>query len=200
MNSLLTATLSYLLLYKYIALFLIVYLSSIFIPLPENTALMAMGAFAGQGYMNIYLILLVAIVGNILGDLTGFILARRYGKEFLIKIGLRKVIISKNYINLEKFIDKNYVPTIFISRFIGQIGPIVNILSGLSDISFNKFLIYDSIAEFIYVSILSLSGYFLGGAWQDTTKTIEYASIGIILIITGLFLSKRYFKINKTKC
>ena len=193
-SAILSTTLSYLLLYNYVAIFAITYLASLLIPLPSDTALLASGAFAGQGYLNIYLVLFVALVGSVLGDLTGFIVARRYGREFLMKIGLRKMIMSKKFTNLEKFIADNSGPTIFITRFIGQIGPLVNILSGLSEMPFRKFLLYEVLGTSADVLSLGIAGYFLGSAWQNLTEVIEFAGIGLVVIIIGFVFSRIYFR------
>ena len=131
MTFFLSTTLSYLLLYKYVALFAITYLAAFLFPIPASISLLASGAFASQGYLNLFVVLLVALAGNILGDLTGFVLARLYGKRLLSKIGFRKMIESKQFTGLERFLNENSGPTIFITRFVGELGPLVNILSGL---------------------------------------------------------------------
>ena len=197
MSAILSAILSYLLLYKYTAIFVVNFLSSILLPLPSDTTLLAAGAFAGQGYLNLYMVLFLAFVGSILGDFAGFIIARRYGKEFLMKIGLQKMILSKKFISLEKFVDKNFGPTIFITRFIGQLGPIVNILSGLSDISYKKFFLYATLGEIANVVVLGMAGYFLGSEWEDLTVVIESIGVIVIVIVIAFIFGKMYF--NKLK-
>ncbi len=193
MSLIISATLSYILFYKYIALFVIAYLAALLLPLPSNTSLLAAGAFASQGYMDIYIVLLVAFLANILGDLTGFIISRLYGKEFLMKIGLKKMMLSKKYTDIEKFIFKNSRMTIFVTRFFGQIGPLVNILAGLSqEISFKRFFIYGSAGEFVYAVGLGLIGYFLGSTWQNLSPVITPIGIGFTIIVIIFVFSKLY--------
>ena len=200
MSYILSAILSYLLLYKYVAIFAITYLASVLLPLPSDTALLAAGAFAGQGFLNIYLVLFVALAGSVLGDLTGFIVSRLYGREFLLKIGLRKVITSTKFFNLEKFISDNSGSTIFISRFIGQIGPLVNILTGLSKMTFKKFLLYEVLGTLTDVLALGLAGYFLGSAWQNLTEVIEIVGVGLVVIFVAIMFSRVYFRnLNKPR-
>ncbi len=194
MSAILSFILSYLLLYKYPALFVITYLSSVLLPLPSDTALLATGAFAGQGFLNIYLVISVALAGSVLGDLTGFIVARKYGREFLMKIGLRKMIMSEKYIKLEKFIADNSRSTIFVTRFIGQIGPLVNILAGLSEMPIKKFLLYEILGTATDVLAIGLSGYFLGSAWQNLTEVIEIVGVGLIVAAIAIVFSKIYFR------
>jgi membrane protein DedA with SNARE-associated domain len=76
MSQILESLLSYILLYKYVALALLVFANAIVIPLPINTLLLATGAFASQGYLNLGLALVLSIVANILGDCIDYTLAR----------------------------------------------------------------------------------------------------------------------------
>ena len=76
----LAALLSWLLLYKYIALFAIVYSAALLLPLPVNATLLAVGAFSSQGYFNFWLSLAIAVTANTLGDLTGYAITRHWGE------------------------------------------------------------------------------------------------------------------------
>ena len=195
MNFIISTTLSFLLLYNYATLFIITFLSSLILPLPSDTALLASGAFAGQGYLIIYLVILTSFVSSVMGDFTGFFISRRYGREFLIKIGLKKLINSNKFKALEEFIVDNSGSTIFITRFIGQLGPWVNILCGLSKKEkFKKFSFYVILGDFIDALVLGLTGYFLGNAWENITLTLSIISIIIIVIILTFVFSKIYFR------
>jgi membrane protein DedA with SNARE-associated domain len=196
--SFVTGVLSYLLLYKYVALFVIAYLAAFLIPLPSNTTLLAASAFAGQGYLNIYFIFFIALSANVAGDVTGFLLSRKYGKKVLMKTVLRKVILSEKYTDMEKVFSDNAGITIFTTRFFGGIGPLVNFVSGFSDsISFKKFLLYGVPGEMVYVSFFVISGYYVGDAWLDLLSPIEsfWLIIGVIVLV--VFSLKVYAKIRK---
>lgn len=191
MTALISTTLAYILLYKYVTLFIVAYLAALLLPLPSNTSLIAASAFASQGYLSIALVFIVAFAANVLGDLTGFFLSRRYGKEMLVKIGFRKIIESTTYASFEKFIITNSRATIFVTRFVGGIGPLINILTGLSkDITLKRFLIYGISGEFVYVVSLSCTGYFLGTAWQNITDSVEFVTV-VILTLFALFVARK---------
>jgi len=73
--------LSYLLVYKYLVLFLIVFLASLILPLPATALIMAAGAFSSQGYFNFSEVLLVAFAGSVLGDCCGYFISFYFGKD-----------------------------------------------------------------------------------------------------------------------
>ena len=86
--------LSFVLLYKYLALFLVTFMASLILPLPATALLMATGAFAFQGYFNLWEIIMTGFLGSVAGDFLGYIIARSYGKEVLEKIGFRRLLQS----------------------------------------------------------------------------------------------------------
>ncbi len=190
--------LSYLLLYKYATLFVIAYLAALLIPLPSNTTLLASSAFASQGYLSISVVFFVALSANILGDITGFLLSRKYGKKILMKTPLAKILLSKKYEDMEKVFSKNAGATIFATRFFGGVGPLVNIVSGFSEhISFKKFLLYGIPGEIVYVTFFTVSGYYVGDTWMNLLSPIELFWIvigGIVLIVLGTKFYRGYSK------
>ena len=86
----LASLLSFLLLYKYLALFLCVFSVAVIIPLPINALLLATGAFANFGYFNLAASIAVALSANVLGDMIDFILARRFGPRVFEKFKIQK--------------------------------------------------------------------------------------------------------------
>ena len=57
--------------------------------IPGETALIVAGVVAGQGQINIVLLIAIAWTFAVLGDLTGYALGRRLGRPFLVRHGPR---------------------------------------------------------------------------------------------------------------
>jgi membrane-associated protein len=199
MNSVVAVALSYLLLYKYYALFVITYFAALLGPLPAGTSLMAAGAFSTQGYFNFPIVVFVALAANVLGDLTGFFLARKFGKDFLIKIGLGKMLTSRKFIGLEEYIEERAPLTIFTTRFISQLGPLVNIFVGLSPLPFRTYFVYEFLGEFFYVMFIASIGYILGNEWQSAPGLIGFIITAVVITICAYLFSRSYFKALQKK-
>ena len=56
---------------------------------PGETALIVAGVVAGQGQIDIVLLIAIAWTFAVLGDLTGYFLGRRLGRPFLVRHGPR---------------------------------------------------------------------------------------------------------------
>ncbi len=171
--------LSFLLLYKYVALFAITFIGASLVPLPFGTILLASGAFASQGYMNIWIVLLVAIVANILGDILGYVLARKYGVAILkvFKIG-----ISSPMAHLENRLRKNAPVTIVITRFSSVLNAAGNLISGFIQIPFSVFFFSDVVGNILSNGPVIYGGYLAGSYWQEFSGLLDTAG-GIIFVL-----------------
>src|SRR3989344_5451402 len=76
MDFLFDAFLSFLLVYKYAALFAITFVAALILPLPASTTIVAANVFAFQGYLNFPAVFCAALLGNIAGDNLGNFISR----------------------------------------------------------------------------------------------------------------------------
>ncbi len=182
MEYILSTFLTFLLLYKYVGLFLISFLAALLLPLPSSSILAAAGAFAAQGYFSISYVLIAAFMGNILGDTTGYFLAQKIGTTSLQKIGFRKILTSSLYTKLVLYMKKFSFSLIFFSRFLTGVGPLVNILSGSTGISKQQFFVIAIIGEIAYVLLYGMTGYFLGSEWENNIGFLFKATLVIIAL------------------
>lgn len=178
--SILGDLLSFLLLYKYVALFAIGYVAAFALPIPASTTLVAAGGFAAQGYFDISYVLMTAFVANISGDATGYFLARRYGSKVFHSVGLGKVLATSAYKKLENYMRSFPQTVIFVSRFLTEIGPAVSILSGLSRVSIRTFFTVAVLGEIAYVFLYGLTGYYLGSEWENNIGFLWKAAMVIV--------------------
>jgi membrane protein DedA with SNARE-associated domain len=189
MELLLTTLLSYLLLYKYVAVFVIVFLSGLLLPFPANTLMLAAGAFASQGYLSGSLALGVAVVANVLGDSLGYSLTRLWGTRLITEAHLKRF---KTVDRVEKFVRQNTRLTIFVTRFFGSAGVAVNFLAGLSGVAYRRFVTYDILGNFVDLGCFVVAGYFLG-VYSDNYSDIALLTGWIIFIAIAIFLIFRLF-------
>ena len=186
MSGLVNTLLPYVLTYKYVAIFIITFLGAILLPLPSGTIVMAAAAFSTQGYMNFFLVLLVGILGNVSGDHSGYWIARRYGIPTLKKIGFRTLIESEGFYETGQKISDHAIITIYLSRFMTAIAPSVNILSGLSKLSYLKFSTFEVLGEITEVSCFAVTGYLFGMHWTYVDQLFGKLWI---LVVAGMLFS-----------
>ncbi len=186
----LSTVLSYLLIYKYFALFAVVYSAAVIVPFPGNAMLLAVGAFASQGYFSFRGSLAVAVTANTLGDLTDYFLARRYGMRIIRLLRLDRVPFFKN---LSEELRTDAAITVFTTRFAGSLSVVGNFLSGLVGVPFRTFLWYDLLGNFIEPFVALSVGYLLGDYWSSFSGIFEIAG-GVIAVLIVMFILIRIYK------
>ena len=202
MNAFVQALLPYILLYRYGAIFVITLVAALAFPIPPGTLLMASAAFATQGYFSFWLVVLFGTLGNITGDNIGYWLARRYGKRVLCKIGFRKTLESEKYKAIEARIQKRPGFLIFISRFEVFSNLAVNIICGLGQVPYKKYIVFETVGEFLQVLIYCTIGYVVGDNWQAISSLVSRFLLLILLVaalVAAIFWKRivRYFTGDK---
>ncbi len=201
MDFLVQALIPYILLYKYWALFVITFLAASSLPIPAGTLLVASAAFASQGYFNIAILLSIVVIANLIGDSLLYWLARLYGKKYLSRIlFVNRIFKSNNFNLIEKNIIKRPGLIIFISRFEVISTLSINLICGISKISYKKFLKFEILGTFANVLFYTIVGYSFGNSWQAVNKIIGDFTIVLFLLIAlvlSLFWKKVITKLNE---
>jgi membrane-associated protein len=198
-GSILSGLLSFILIYKYVAILLITYASAAGIPIPSTSVVIAAAAFSSQGYLNFELVLLTAWIGNVTGDNTAYFLTRIFGRRIINRVGiLKKIFDSRQVGKIEDILRSKTFITIFISRFMSQIGPIVDLLSGLITLDYRKYIVPVLLGELTQVLIFASVGYELGDQWQNSIGII--GAIGALLAVCFLlYIVRKVFFGDKPK-
>lgn len=181
MTSVIGFLLSYVLLYKYLAIFIAIFAGAIIVPVPSVELLMAAGAFASQGVFNFWIALAVGLSGNVLGDLVDYFLSRRYGEAVLhwLRLDKRKFIGQ-----LETEVRQGAPFMIFATRIAGALGPAVNVLAGVSNVPFRTFLLYDVTGNLVDIGGALLIGFMVGSYWEDFSAIANIAvAIAVVAIV-----------------
>lgn len=187
------ALFSFILLYKYTALFCIALLGALAVPVPATTTLAAASAFASQGYLSFPAVLALAWLGNVVGDLTGYLLVRRYGESLLERTALRKLIHSSKYNQVKDYILRFPQTLICVSRFLSVLGPVVNLLAGLSEVPVRTFVLFDLAGEASYVVLYGFLGYTLGAQWDNSLGFFFRSALVLLPIAVAINLLQVLF-------
>lgn len=185
----------YLLLYKYVTIFVISFFAAFVLPIPSGNLLMIASAFSRLGYFDFYLVILISVMANILGDNLGYWVARFYGKKVLSKIGFKRILNSKKFKEIESRFRDHPGAVIFVSRFEVLSTLSINLLSGISKTSYRKYFMHESIGSVSQVCFYGSIGYFFSYGWQFASTPISKIGliVGFVVIILVVALGRKFF-------
>ena len=86
---------------------------------PGETVVIVGGVVAGQGHIDLAVLLGLTWVCAFAGDVTGYLLGRRLGRRFLLMHGPRLHITEERLLRVEAFFGRYGAATVLIGRFVG---------------------------------------------------------------------------------
>jgi membrane protein DedA with SNARE-associated domain len=139
-----------------IFLFLLVAAESSGVPVPGETALIAASVLASSGRFNIVEVIAVASIAAIIGDSTGYWIARVGGRKAIARIPLARDTLPKLLPRGERFFERHGPKTVVIGRFVAGLRITVAWLAGISHMPWGRFVFYNAIGEILWVTTFGL--------------------------------------------
>jgi len=181
----------------YTGILFLMFLESSFFPFPSEVVIPPAGFLASQGRMNLFMVILMGIIGSILGALFNYWISLRLGRPFFEKYGKYFLVSEKTLDKAEKYFrDHGHIST-FIGRLIPGIRQYISLPAGVARMKLLPFCIFTGIGAGIWVVILALLGYLIGNN-QDLIE--EYLhQITLILLMVCLGLGAAYCWMHRRK-
>lgn len=168
--------------YTYLILFLIVFSETglVITPfLPGDSLLFVAGIIASQGFLNIWILFFILLFAAFLGDTVNYWVGHYGGLKIF-----KKLINEKYLENTEAFYERHGGKTIILARFMPIFRTFAPFVAGIARLAYSRFLIYNFIGGFIWISIFLLGGYFFG----NIPFVQENLNIILLIIIFISFL------------
>ena len=180
----------------YPGIFLLMALESSIVPIPSEIIMPPAGYLVQQGQMNMALVIFSGTMGSLFGAYLNYFAAQYLGRPFLLKYGRYLLITEEHFRRVEDYFASHGEISTFIGRLLPVIRHLISMPAGLAGMSHIKFSIYTLLGAFIWVSILTWIGFFLGHNEALIMQYSHQAIIGvmvasIVLVITYIFLHRR---------
>lgn len=178
--------------FGYFGIALLIAIENIFPPIPSELILTFGGFMTTYTNMNIWMVVLFATIGSVVGAIILYGIGRLLPMEkleWLIEkwgyiLGLKKEDVKR----AENWFIRRGTPTIFFCRFIPIARSLISIPAGMAHMRKGKFLLYTTFGTAIWNVVLVCLGAFAGAGWERINKYMDvysYAAL-VIMIILGI--------------
>jgi membrane protein DedA with SNARE-associated domain/membrane-associated phospholipid phosphatase len=148
---------------------------------PGETVMLLGGAVAGQGAIDVYLLIAIAWFAAWAGDTTSFFLGRRLGREFVLRHGPRFGIGRERFEKVEDYFSRHGGKTIFVGRFISLVRAFAPFIAGSSGMRYRAFVPYSILGTGLWAGAHILIGYFFS---RSIDTAARYAGRSAFLLAT----------------
>jgi membrane protein DedA with SNARE-associated domain/membrane-associated phospholipid phosphatase len=162
---------------------------------PGETMMLLGGAVAGQGAIDLYILIAIAWFAAWAGDTTSFFVGRRLGRGFVLRNGPRFGLGAERFEQVEDYFSRHGGKTIFIGRFVGIVRALAPFIAGSSGMRYGAFVPYSILGTGIWSSLHILIGYLFS---RSIDTAAEYAGrgaflLGVLIVLVGgsIFVYRR---------
>jgi membrane protein DedA with SNARE-associated domain len=181
--------------YGYLAVAVIVGLESMGLPLPGETTLVVASMYAAHNpRLEIWLVVLAATAGAILGDNLGYAIGKRFGYPLLKRFGPR-IGVPENRMRLGQYLFSRYgFWVVFLGRFVALLRILAAFLAGVNRMNWPYFFIANGLGGVLWSSVFGFGAYFLGNMIFRMAGVLGPATFVLALaaFITGGYFVRRY--------
>jgi membrane protein DedA with SNARE-associated domain/rhodanese-related sulfurtransferase len=171
--------------YGEILLFAVVFAEQIGLPLPAIPILLAAGALAGAGKIDLTGAIILSVIACLAGDLIWYELGRRRGRRalnLLCRISLEPDSCVRR---TENFFTRHGVGSLVLAKFIPGLSTLAPALAGLFRIRMQRFLLYNGLGAILWTLAFVLPGYLLSEQIERLAEEAERLGLWLAFIFGG---------------
>jgi membrane-associated protein len=170
--------------WAYAILFALALLDAIIPVVPSETSVITAGVVASQGDLNLMLVILFAAAGAIAGDNIAYFLGWRFGRRINDRF-FSSETAKKRVAWAHRQVEERGGELIVVARFIPGGRTVVTLSAGTLEYPWRKFILFDSIAGFVWAAYAASLGYFGGKAFENAPWKGLLLAFAIALAVTG---------------
>jgi membrane protein DedA with SNARE-associated domain len=181
--------------YGYAAVFALVCLESLGVPLPGETMLIAAGAYAGSTHkLSIWGVFLAAASAAVIGDNIGYWIGDKGGYRLLRRYG-RYIRFDESKMKMGRYVfDRQGPKVVFFGRFVSVLRTYAAFLAGTNKMRWRSFFFYNAAGGIIWAAIYAFGSYAAGTTLHRLSGPIN-VSVGLaaaVAIVAGFLILRRH--------
>jgi membrane-associated protein len=189
--------------YGVLGIFLVMFAETgilIGIILPGDSLLFTAGLLAsthkaGDVHLNLWLVLIAAFLGAIIGAQTGYVIGRNAGPRLFRRPDSR--LFKQDYVDRTSVYLEKYGPVraVVLARFVPVIRTLMNPLVGVARMDATTFTVANVVGGAVWTVGVTLAGFFLG----KTVHNVDHYLLPIIALVIAVSLIPVGVEVRKSR-
>jgi membrane protein DedA with SNARE-associated domain len=170
--------------YGYAAIFFLLLLGIVGLPVPDETMLVFSGYLVFKGTLHPIPAFLTALAGSWCGISLSYTIGRTLGAGAVARYGRHLHLTEERLAQVHRWFDRAGHWALAIGYFIAGVRHVTAIVAGMSKLEFRSFALYAWSGGTVWVGTFILLGYTLGEQWRTIGELVHrdmgYASLGLL--------------------
>lgn len=176
----------------YVGIFLLMFLETVFPPIPSEVIMPIAGVRAANGPLELWAVIASGTGGAMLGNFFWYAVARVIGvQRFRPLIERHGRWLTMDWGDIEKaerLFGRHGHWLVMVGRVMPTIRSIISIPAGALNMRLRSFLIWSTIGTATWTALLASAGWGLGRAFKDVEKILGPLSMAIIGLMVAAYL------------
>ena len=172
----------------YPGVFLLMMLESMVFPVPSEGVMPFAGFLVADGKMNLWVAVIVATLGSIVGSSLGYLMGAYCGHALVERYGKYFFVSGHDLAVTERFFRRWGLWAVFVGRYVPVVRHLISIPAGTARMPWTPFLIATTLGAFGWNLILTYIGVLLGENWEALHHTLEPFDLAIagLIVLAGV--------------
>ena len=169
-----------------LVLFAVVLAEQVGLPIPAVPVLLAAGALAGAGKMNLALAGLLGVTACLLGDLLWYYLGRRRGAQVLTVLCRISLEPDSCVRRTEDFFVRHGTRSLIWAKFIPGLSTVTPALAGIFGVSVERFMLYNSLGALLWTAAFVMPGYLFSDQLERVAAQAARWGSSLVVLVGGV--------------
>jgi membrane protein DedA with SNARE-associated domain len=177
---------------------LLVALENLVPPVPSELVLTMARYLAGDGRMNVVLVVVAATIGSVVGALILYWLGRVVGEERLRRWLDRIPLVDADDLDqADRWFERHAWSAVLFGRMVPVVRSLVSIPAGANHMPVGRFLTFTAIGSGVWNSLFVGAGFALGTQWEQVdryARWFDYAILAFFVVAITWWVVKKVRK------
>jgi membrane protein DedA with SNARE-associated domain len=181
----------------YIAVLVLMAMSTACIPVPSEIVLMFGGALASETFaataldggadpLNLIWVIVVATIGTLIGAWVAYGIGAVGGRPLIDRAGKYLFFRPDEVDRAHDWFDRHGDAAVLFGRIIPVVRALISLPAGVARMKVWRFTLYTLVGALTWDVGFAVAGYYLGESWRTVEKYVQPITIAIGVLLVGL--------------
>ena len=162
-------------------------LETVFPPIPSEVVLPLAGFLSQQGRLNLWWVLVAAVLGSVLGAVVLYAGAAKLGERRATDLLARLPLVDRADVErASAWFERHGRTAIFFGRLVPGVRSLISLPAGAQRMPLGQFLLFTTAGSTVWCAALVGAGYALGTQWERVGQYADIVGWAVVVVLAAV--------------